>query len=348
QFQQVLDTTYTANQDAVGILISVQSEEHGISWTQAVGYSEKNTKKSLQAEQPVLIASNTKTYVAAAILKLVEERKIRLQDKIKKLLKPETRSILSSAGYNLKSITVEYLLSHTSGIRDYVDSTYFNFVDENPQYGWTRAEQIALSARKGEPFTAPGQQFSYGDINYLLLTEIIETKTNQPFYLALRQLLGFQDLGIYSTWFEQLEDRPQGVSSLAHQYWRTRDWDSYEINPSWDLYGGGGLASTVGDLATFSQKLFNQEIITDPVLLSKMYEYVLPQEQSNYCLGVRNISFHGLTGYYHGGFWGTDVMYLPKYDLTIAVFTLEKDKRNINAALSFEIIKLVQAKLDED
>ena len=84
------------------------------------------------------------------------------------------------------------------------------------------------------------------------------------------------------------------------------------------------------------------------MLLSEMSNYVLPKDQSNYCLGLQRISFHGLTGYYHGGFWGTDVMYLPKYDLTIAVFTLQKDKRGINAEISFAIIKCIEKMLNKN
>lgn len=306
-----------------------------------MGHSEKGAQSQLVEDQPALIASNTKTYVAVAILKLVEAHRINLQDPIADLLKPQTRKLLSEAGYKLHDITIKDLLSHTSSIKDYVDSSYFQFVEETPLHRWSRNEQIALSAGKGKPLAEPGTHFAYGDINYLLLTEILESRTGKPFYTAIRDLIGFEKLGLRSTWFIQLEEPPQDAKPLVHQYWETKQWDSYDLDPSWDLYGGGGMAATVKDLALFFQKLFDGEIIADKELLSQLHTFVLPQEQSNYCLGIRTISFHGQTGYYHGGFWGTDVMYLPDYDMTIAVFTLEKDKRDINAALSYAFIQAI-------
>ncbi len=49
---------------------------------------------------------------------------------------------LTKAGYNLDSITIRHLLSHTSGIRDYVDEGCFTFINESKQHQWTRAEQV--------------------------------------------------------------------------------------------------------------------------------------------------------------------------------------------------------------
>ena len=64
--------TYQENPDAVGILVHIEAPEKNISWTAAVGYSDKKTKQAINAHQPALIASNTKTYMAVAIVKLVE------------------------------------------------------------------------------------------------------------------------------------------------------------------------------------------------------------------------------------------------------------------------------------
>lgn len=84
KLQYVLDTTFQANQDSVGIMIHVESPNNNLSWTSAVDFSDKNTKENLQKDQPLLIASNTKTYVSASILKLVEQGKLKLNQPIKK------------------------------------------------------------------------------------------------------------------------------------------------------------------------------------------------------------------------------------------------------------------------
>ncbi len=342
KFQHVLDSTYQKNKSAIGIMIHVESPNKNISWTYAVGFSDMNTKDKLNKNQPVLIASNTKTYVSAAILKLVENGKLELNQPIQELISKQTKKLLQESGYHSNEITVKHLLSHTSGITDYVDDAYFKFVDENPNYKWTRDEQIKLAMKKASP-TEAGKTFAYGDINYLLLSEIIEQKTELPFYTAIRALLDFKEHNLNATWFVNLEDTPLNTLTLAHQYANKYNWDSCNLDPSWDLYGGGGLASNTKDLALFFQLLFEGKIIKDETILAQIHTYIIPREESkNYCLGLYNFpSFFGHKAYYHGGWWGTDVIYLPEFNTTISAFTLLKEKRGLNAEISHKILKLL-------
>ncbi len=342
KFKTILDSTYQANKDAVGIMIHVESPDKNISWTSAIGFSNKKTSEKLNKNQPLLIASNTKTYVSATILKLVENGKIKLNQPIKKIIHKKTKKLLKNSGYDVNKITVKHLLSHTSGITDYVDDAYFLFVKQNPNHNWTRDGQIKLAMEKAKPIES-GKTFTYGDINYLLLTEIIESKTGKPFYTAIRKLLEFKKHNLNNTWFVDLENKPKNTLPLAHQYSEKQNWDSYNLNPSWDLYGGGGIVSTSKDLALFFQLLFEGKIIKNKAVLKNMCTYVLPKEKSIYCLGIRKIIFfRETTAYYHGGWWGTDVMYLPNYNTTISVFTLKKEKRELNAQISNQIIKVLK------
>ncbi len=345
KFQHILDSTYQENINAIGIMIHVESPNKNISWSSAVGFSNKKTKEKLNKNQPLLIASNTKTYVSATILKLVENGILKLNQPIKKIIHRKTKRLLKNSGYNVTKITVKQLLSHTSGITDYVNDAYFSFVKENPNHNWTRYEQIKLAMKMAKPIES-GKTFAYGDINYLLLTEIIESKTRKPFYTAIRELLEFKKHKLNNTWFVNLENKPKNTLPLAHQYSEKQNWDSYNINPSWDLYGGGGIASTTKDLALFFQLLFEGEIIKDKEVLKNIYTYVLPKEKSIYCLGIRRINFfREATAYYHGGWWGTDVMYLPDYNTTISVFTLQKEKRELNAQISHQIINVLKNRI---
>lgn len=342
KLQAVLDSTYMANQDAVGILMHIESPDHQLSWSGAAGFSDENKSNNLKKEQPVLIASNTKTYISASILKLVENKKLQLDQSIQNIISEKTRDELMKAGYDVKAISVRHLLSHTSGISDYVTEEYFNAIDKDKQHKWTRDEQIALAMKIAEPKT-PGDSFAYGDINYLLLSEILENKTQKDFYTAVRELLAFDKNNLQHTWFINLEEKPKNTLDLAHQYATKYAWDSYRIDPSWDLYGGGGLAANAKDMALFFQLLFEGKIIKDKALLSEMYRYVLPKEVSrNYCLGLYHLpSFFGNQAFYHGGWWGTDVIYLPKYNTTIAVVCLTKEKRDLNAVISNRMLQIL-------
>nr|WP_288810300.1 serine hydrolase domain-containing protein [uncultured Sphingobacterium sp.] len=339
-FKNTVDSIYDKNKNAIGVIVHVEAPKHHISWSYAKGFADTETNKPLDYQQPVLIASNTKPYVAAAILRLVEKRKITIDQPIKKLLTDKTRRLFERNGYDLNAITVKHLLSHTSGIQDYVDETYFEFVNLHPIYKWKKEEQIKRSIEIGTPKIV-GQEFSYGDINYLLLTEIIEQKTHQPFYTAIRDLLKYQELNLTKTWFIDLEKYPSNTMALAHQYAGKYKWDSYDINPSWDLYGGGGIAATAKECALFFQYLFEGKIIQNKQLLETMHTYVLPSDQSKYCLGLYHFDM-GFNAYYHGGWWGTDVIYSPESNATITVFTLQKDFQHIiNPFIGKEFQKLL-------
>ncbi len=339
ELQKIVDSIYHENSETEGIMVHVEAPDNDLSWSYAVGHSNRNTKEKLNAQQPVLIASNTKTYVSAAILKLVEQECLMLDAPIKKLISRRTKRRLKMTGYDVNKITVRHLLSHTSGITDYVDDDYFSFVNNNPQHQWTRDQQIDLAMKLAMPIET-GKKFTYGDINYLLLTEIIEQKKGKPYHIAIRELLGFLEHNLNTTWFEGLEEKPTAALTFAHQYSSKFKHDSYKIDPSWDLYGGGGLASNARDLAMFFQLLFEGKIVKNKQVLSEIYNYVIPKEEcKNYCLGLYNIpSFYGENAYYHGGFWGTDVMYIPKYNATISVFTLVREERNINPQLANELL----------
>lgn len=343
RFKSILDSVYKANQDALGILVHIESPDRKISWSAAVGFSDSSRSLVLKAGQPVLTASNTKTYVSASVLRLVEKGDFSLDDPINKLISKKHRKLLKKEGYDLNKVTLRHLLSHTSGIHDYVDDEYFDFVIHNPDYEWSREEQIKRAVQVGRPLGEPGTAFSYGDINYLLLTEIIEKETDKPFYKAVRELLKYKDLNLNSTWFRNLEPEPAETLPFAHQYAHNFKWDSYKINPSWDLFGGGGTASTIKDAALFYQYLFEGKIISNKAVLQEMSSYVLPPEKSKYCLGIYHFDF-GYPLFYHGGWWGTDVNYSPETNTSIAVCTLVKEKRGeVNPFLGKKVHELLMA-----
>ena len=342
RLQEKLETSFKVHPDVVGVLVHVEAPNLGLSWSSAVGVSKKDTKNKLLAMQPVLLASNTKPYVSASILRLVEQKKLKLDDGIRIHLTPETTKLFEEDGYDFAKITIRHLLSHSSGICDYVDDDYFQFVADNPQHQWKKIDQLRRSVRIGNPLFKPGTDHKYGDVNYLLLTEIIEQKTSKPFYRAMRELLKYETLGLKQTWFEGLEPRPKSVLPFAHQYANSRQWDSYQLNPSWDLYGGGGIATNAKEAARFLQLLFNHKIVEDKSLVALMHQRVFPKEKSNYCLGISNYSLDGFNAYYHGGWWGTDVAYCPEANCSVAVFVLERDLRNEFASLGIEFMRMLK------
>ncbi len=343
KLQAFIDTLYATHPSAVGIMLHVESPQKGISWSGASGYASKEKKALLEADQPALIASNIKTYVSASILRLVEEGQLRIDQPIKDLLTDKTRGLFKARGYQLDEITLQHLLSHTSGVQDYANQDYINFIDQNKRYRWTRDEQLALTLKIGPPLGKAGSTFNYADANYLLSTEILEGITQKPFYTAMRDLLNYKSLGLNNTWMPTLEEKPNSTKHLAHQYWSEMGWDTYDIDVSVDLYGGGGIACTTSDLARFVYSLFNGEVIKDSTTFSLIYTEVPTQDPktSRYYLGITDYEIEGYKAYGHSGFWATQVFYFAELETAVAVFILERDERELRAEIAKKAINII-------
>jgi len=335
EYQTIIDSIYQSNPKSIGIMVHIESPKKGISWSGSAGYSDLNLKSKLLPDQPALIASSIKPYISASILRLQEQNKLSIDDAIKNHLTNKTIHLFESDGYDLDSIKIKHLLSHTSGIVEYANEDYLNRVDKNQKHRWTRDEQLELTIEVGNPLGKPQETFNYSDANFLLCTEIIENVTKKPFYESIRELLKYDELDFTNTWFPTLENKNNQTKSLVHQYWSEKNWDSYNQDISYDLYGGGGIATTTKELAQFSYNLFNYKIIKDKKTLNQIFTKIETKngEDNKYGLGLSIGNVKGYTSYGHGGFWGTVILYMPEMDTSIAVFILERDERILRKSI---------------
>lgn len=346
QFQTAIETIYAQHPDAVGIMVHVEMPAKNISWSGAVGVSDKALKTPIEPDAPAWIASNTKTYMAAAVLRLVEDGKFNVKTTIDTLLTPHTLAVLQADGYKPNTINVEHLLTHTSGIIDYAaDMSYFKFSKANPKHRWTRDTQIARAMEKGDPLGDAGDVFAYADTNYLLLAEILERATGKDFYTAVRDLIDYKKQGMNQTWFLSLEDKPKNTKPLVHQYATKMGLHNYDLDPSFDLYGGGGLAATTKDAAVFTQNLFTNKIFKSPATLTLMQTKAVPKKkiEFEYLYGLSTKVVDGHKGIGHGGFWGTAANYFPDLDMSLAVFVLERDQRILRRDVNQAIVGILTA-----
>ena len=342
--EKFIDSLYIKNKNSIGIIVHIESPKKQLSHSYAIGYSDKNKKQKLKANQPGLIASNIKTFVSATILKLIENKKLKINQSIDELLSKNTLNLFKSDGYKLKKIKVFHLLSHTSGIGSYVDDGYIDFVNKNPNYRWTRKEQLERTIEVSDPLGKPGKIFKYGDVNYLLLTEIIEQITGKLFFEGMRETLNYKNLDLIDLWMPTLENKPITTPELIHQYWDTYGWDSKKIDISWDLYGGGGIACTAENLSKFAYQLFNYKIIQEKVVLDLIYKEVKVEKPwvHPYYMGIYEEEYSNFKGFGHGGFWGTKVIYFPKIDTSIAIYILERDQKDLQIIIINRIIDFIK------
>jgi D-alanyl-D-alanine carboxypeptidase len=126
------------------------------------------------------IYSITKTLTAICVLRLVETGSFRLAD--------SARQWLPDADIP-STITLTHLLRHTSGLRDYGPlPEYHHAVRAHPDRPWTRQEFLDAVLRKGVLF-APGERFSYSNVGYMLLIDVVERVAGQTFARVLDEFV---------------------------------------------------------------------------------------------------------------------------------------------------------------
>jgi D-alanyl-D-alanine carboxypeptidase len=319
--------------DIPGRLLRVLSPTHGIDVEVAAGMADRATGEPLRPGARFRIASVTKTFVAASALRLVEDGHLTLDAPLDRLLPSDYLDVLRGGGYETGAITLRHLLTHTSGIYDFAASAYdASIVDgfdqavaQDPTHRWTRMEQTVFAMTHGEPYGSPGTVFGYSDTNANLVGEILERITGDVLGVAVRYLLDFERLGLRHTWQESIEPEPPDLPQLSHQY--EGEVDVAGIDPSVDLYGGGGLMSTCRDLSRFFRALLRGEVFGDRRTLATMTARLhgIPKaaatgaddDPEDAAMYLFHAQIDGRSWWGHEGWWGTTVYTCPDIDATV-------------------------------
>lgn len=339
KLQNLLDSIYNKHPNGIGYILHVKAPDQNFSWGGAAGYSDRMKQKPLKKDQPGQIGSITKTYVSATIFRLIEQGKLALFQPIINLIPTRTSNVLTKHGYNLHEITIAHLLSHRSGLPTNGTKTYIEREEKNPKYRWSRDELISNAVsnlEKGEL-----GNFNYSDVNYLILTEIIEEVEETAFYLAMRRLLKFKEIGLNETWFYSLEPDPEKVKKRFPQYKETRNWIStYDESTNWGVFGNAGIYTTAEELAEFCHALSTNNIFEDSETLNLMFKQIgnepdarnvgliVDEEQyaSQYRMGITCIDGPGFKAFGHDGYWGSLMYHFPEQNISFAFFGLNADE----------------------
>jgi D-alanyl-D-alanine carboxypeptidase len=314
-------------------LLHVLAPGLGVDVEVAAGAADLATGEPVRPGSRFRIASVTKPFVAAAALRLVEDGRLSVDATADALLAGEYDELLRSGGYDTSSITLRHLLTHTSGIYDFAADAYDGPVTDGfqaacwrePGRRWTRLEQIEFAVRHGHPYGEPGEVWAYSDTGACLVGEVVERTTGRTMGSALRELLGYDRLGLVHTWQETIEPEPPELPALSHQY--ENGFDVAEFDASVDLYGGGGLMSTCRDLSRFFRALLAGGVFRDPATLGTMTTSLVgvpltpeagwEEDTSTAAMYLFRREIGGQTWWGHEGYWGTTVFTCPARDVTI-------------------------------
>ena len=195
------------------------------------------------------IASLSKAFAAAAVLKLAESGKLRLDASISHYL-PEYRADTGSR------ITLHHLSSHTSGLPDFLDRGDYWSTASKRRYKWPDFIREYCS---GDLKFEPGSKFEYSNSGYAILGLIVETITGQSYDDALRTLV-LEPAGLHDTGFDDhrkiLAHRATGYDRSARGH-RTADYVDMTT-----ACAGGGLYSTVLDLHRWDRALAGTTVLS--------------------------------------------------------------------------------------
>ncbi|HMR89012.1 MAG TPA: serine hydrolase [Saprospiraceae bacterium] len=307
KFDQLLSEKFKSNETGATALISKKGQ---IIYKKAFGMANLELNVPMQTENVFRIGSISKQFTAIAILQLMEQGKLSLQDDITKFI-PD----YPTHGHK---ITVEHLLTHTSGIKSYT-----NMIEFGPISRLDKKPEELIQFFKNQPMEfAPGTKWNYNNSGYFLLGYIIEKVSGKTYPEYIEENI-FKALGMNNSYYGS---DSKIIKNRAAAYGKD-DKGFVNAEPlSMTLpYAAGSLQSTVEDLYKWNQAVQTYKLVKKETLDKAFTPYVLAdgkQTDYGYGWGIENIQ--GSTAIQHGGGipgFLTKGIYLPKEDVFVAVFS---------------------------
>ncbi len=263
------------------------------------------------------MGSITKTFTAAAILRLHETGLLSLSD----TLGIWFTQLPNVAGH----ITIEQLLNHTSGIANVTEnSAFYVALNANLDSVWNPyavVEQFTL-----QPLFTPGSSWYYSNTNYVLAGLIIESVTGLPFHEAVKELV-IDPLDLPSIKLAAYEVLGNPVANVWGDPGNGMLLDFTALGISLtSLYSmawaSGAMFATPYELSIWMKALFEGEFLSI-ASLELMKNTITLTPQLKYGLGIMQQDVYGHQGFGHNGYiyYGSSSLYFPEKGLTITLMT---------------------------
>ncbi len=280
------------------------------------GYANFRNKTLITVDTPLHLASVSKMVTATAVLKLINAKKLDLDQKVNTILKT----------FPYPEVTIRMLLDHRSGMRSY---SYFTDKKEiwNRHNILRNQDILNLIATKDIGLESKtGTRFAYCNTNYAMLALVIEKVTGLSYKKAMQQII-FDPLGMKNTF---VMDYDKDRKKVAPSYKGNR----VEIGMDYldAIYGDKNIYSTPRDLLKLDRAR-SASTFLEPKLLQQVYTGYSNEHKGkrNYGLGIRMTQLDkNITLYYHNGWWhGNTSSYvtLRKENVTIIALS-NKFSRN--------------------
>jgi peptidoglycan/LPS O-acetylase OafA/YrhL/CubicO group peptidase (beta-lactamase class C family) len=275
ELQRILDQT-VADGSIPGASLAVSIPGYQ-TWTGTSGVADRDSGVPMTPETRMRIASISKMFTSVVVLQLAEEGRLSLDAPLS--------TWFPDLVPNAEAITVRMLLSHTSGLYDYLeDSKFTSQAYADPERIWKPEELVAYAAEQRTSF-APGaaDRWDYSSTNYVILGMIVEKVTGQTLAEAAHERI-LEPLQLRATYFTP-DDPVEGPQSSG--YSRARNQSQVAMSYT---FATASIVSVPGDLLRFGQALFGGELL-EPATMDQMLQlhdgkgsYNMPALQ--YGLGV--------------------------------------------------------------
>jgi CubicO group peptidase (beta-lactamase class C family) len=287
------------------------------------GVANFRTGALITYQTPMHLASISKTFTGMAILHLWEEGKLSLNDYVQKYF----------PNFPYQGITIRLLLSHRSGLPNYLDFMEKGFPRKKKA---TNQDVINyMIAHKPLILAKPNRAFHYCNTNFLLLASILEKVTHMPYPKFMKDSV-FTPLGMTHTFVFSIKD----TASYNPTYQGNRPFPMTNIDCT---YGDKNIYSTVRDLLKWDRSLYLHTFLKASTLAMAFtpQSHELPSRH-NYGLAWRMLydPNTGDTVIYHNGYWhGSNNVFMRfiKHKGTIIVLGNKYNENNYKAKNMAEI-----------
>lgn len=321
QFDAAIAPYFTADMPGATVIVTRDGKTE---FRKAYGLADVEQKKVMQAEMVLRIGSISKQFTATAILQLVAAGKLKLNDDVNQLL-PD---------FPLKGqkISVEHLLTHTSGVKNYLAMPNFSEIASKPV---SVKEMFDFFKNEALEFT-PGDRFSYSNSGYFLLGLIIEKVSGMQYADYLAKHI-FTPLKMQHTAYEGFERNGQ---KRVEGYVVAPDGAHKVQAMSVDIgYAAGALVSTVDDLARWDRAITENKLLPAASWQQVMRPHLLNGGQaSGYGYGWMITKIQGVDAFAHDGLvpgFNAFAMRVPEQKVYVAVLS-NNARMNPNAAYLVE------------
>lgn len=333
-YQDLLDEIISNG--VVGMTMSVYKPQTGM-WIGAGGMADLHNAVSMKPCNISRVGSTVKMYTAVTVLKLQEEGKLNLDDKIADYLDGDVIDKIENAD----QATIRQLLQHSSGIYNYIQNLVFQTASTNDLIREWKPEDLLEYAYNKNAYFPPGDDVTYSNTNYIMLGMLIEIVEGKPFYDVFEEKL-FLPLGLTLTKFAAEDPVPDGiVRGYIDLYSNLQVLESTYFS-GWDYYtADGGLISNPYDMNRFFQELMRGHII-NANSLNEMQAWITPKEQDTeffpiqYGLGIFRIETPQGIAYMHSGDaigYYANMLYFPD-DSTTIVYAVNSNYGKIDQFVS--------------